>query len=68
MQGLSAAKFDRQYLQMMVPGHQKEIAIFQKEAQGGQQSLVKAFVQEMVPTAQEHLAAVQNLIATTAPK
>jgi len=28
MQGLSGAKFDRQYLQMMVPSHQKEIAIF----------------------------------------
>ena len=68
MQGLSGAEFDRRYVQMMVPGHQKEIALFQQEAQGGQNPLVKAFAQEMVPTAQEHLAAVQDLLATTASK
>lgn len=68
MQGLSGAEFDRQYLQMMVPGHQKEIALFQREAQGGQDVLVKAFAQEMVPTAQEHLAAVRDLLATTASR
>ncbi len=68
MQGLSGAEFDRQYLLMMVPGHQTEIALFQREAQGGQNVLVKAFAQEMGPTAQEHLAAVQDLLATTASK
>ena len=68
MQALSGAEFDRQYVQMMVPGHNVEIALFQKEAQDGQKPSVRNFARNLLPTAKEHLAAVQDLLATTASK
>ena len=68
MQALSGAEFDRQYVQMMVPGHNTEIALFQKEAQDGLNPSIRDFAQNLLPTAKEHLAAVQDLLATTASK
>lgn len=64
MNSLTGAAFDWQYLKMTVPGHQKEIALFQQEAQAGQDPTVRAFARNMVLTAQEHLAAVQDLLKT----
>ena len=68
MEALSGAEFDQEYIQMMVPGHIAEIALFEEEAQRGQNPSVKTFARHLLPTAKEHLAAVQNLIATTASK
>lgn len=51
---------------MMVPGHNAEIALFEEEAQRGQNPSARTFAPNLLPTAKEHLAAVQNLIATTA--
>ena len=69
-QGASGAAFDKQYLQMIAPDHQKDIQAFQKEAQGGQDQAVKTYAQNMLPVLQDHLAAVQKLMSmpATAPK
>ena len=68
MQALSGTEFDQEYIHMMVPGHNAEIALFQEEAQRGQNPSVRSFARNLLPTAKEHLAAVENLIATTASK
>jgi len=53
MQALSGAEFDREYIQMMVPGHNAEIALFQQEVQRGQNPSVRSFARNLLPTASE---------------
>jgi len=68
MQALSGTDFDREYIQMMVPGHNAEIALFQQQVERGQNPSVRSFARNLLPTAREHLAAVEDLIATTKSK
>lgn len=52
---LSGAAFDRAYMSHMVVDHNKDVAAFQKEANMGQDSAIKNFAQQTLPTLQEHL-------------
>jgi putative membrane protein len=58
---LSGAEFDRAYIQEMVADHQKDVADFRKEAQGGSDSAVKAFAAKTLPTLEEHYKMVQDI-------
>jgi putative membrane protein len=58
---LSGASFDREYAKQEVQDHQKTVALFQKEADSGQDPQLKAFAQKYLPTLQEHLKMAQSL-------
>ncbi|MFN6481502.1 MULTISPECIES: DUF4142 domain-containing protein [unclassified Nostoc] len=61
LSALSGAKFDREYINEMLRGHQKDVSAFQNEAQKGQDPDVKAFAAQALPTLQEHLQQVRAL-------
>jgi len=51
--------FDQAWLNMMVTEHQKDIAAYQRQAQGNGDPEVKAFAKKTLPVLQKHLKAVQ---------
>jgi putative membrane protein len=59
---LSGTNFDRQYLNLMLQAHEKDVAAFQAEAQQGQDPDVKAFAAQALPTLQEHLQQVRAIV------
>ncbi|HEX4331295.1 MAG TPA: DUF4142 domain-containing protein [Usitatibacter sp.] len=52
--------FDRDYMDMMVKDHKKDVADFQKQAKSGKDSDVKEFAASTLPTLQEHLKMAQD--------
>lgn len=61
LQGLSGARFDQAYLQAMVQSHEMTMKIFQQEAGGGQNLLIKGFAMHMMPALREHLTEAEEL-------
>ncbi len=59
MSKMDSTNFDQMYLTQMVADHQKAIAEFQREAQGGKDADVKAFAAKTLPTLQQHLQMVK---------
>jgi putative membrane protein len=51
--------FDQAWLTMMTTEHQKDIAAYQRQAQGNGDPEVKAFAKKTLPVLQKHLKAVQ---------
>ena len=62
MSGTGAA-FDRGFLEAQVKMHQDAIALFEKEANGGSDSDLKAFAQKQLPALRNHLKQAQDLQA-----
>ncbi len=58
---LKGAAFDRKFLQEMVAGHTKAIAQYQKEAADGQNTDVKNYATQALPTLQKHLQTARDL-------
>jgi putative membrane protein len=58
---LSGAQFDREYMRIMVQDHQKDIAEFQKAMNEVQDNDLKQFIQQTLPTMQEHLKMAQEI-------
>jgi putative membrane protein len=58
---LSGAEFDRAYTKMMVEDHQKDVSEFQKEAREGQNSAVKDFAAQTLPTIEQHLQIIRKI-------
>lgn len=54
-QKLKGKAFDHKYIQEMVAGHTKAIAIYKKEAQDASNSVVKSYAQNVLPVLQKHL-------------
>jgi putative membrane protein len=65
LSGLSGAEFDRQYMQHMVEDHAKNVAAFQNQAQQGEDSDLKAFAAQTLPTLQEHLQLARSVAEAT---
>jgi putative membrane protein len=61
LQGLSAAEFDRAYMQHMVSDHQKALQLFQKASSQAQDAEIKAFATKTLPILQQHLQLAQQL-------
>jgi putative membrane protein len=61
---LSGADFDREYMSMMVAGHDKAVAAFQEESTDGSDPELKAFATKTLPTLLEH----QSLAKATRDK
>jgi putative membrane protein len=58
---LSGGPFDRQYMKQQVEDHQKTVALFQTEANSGQDAQLKGFAQKYLPKLQQHLQMAQSL-------
>src|SRR4051812_1606047 len=54
------ANFDKEYLDMMVKDHQKDLAAFQAEAKNGGDADVKAFASKTSSVIQKHLDMVKS--------
>jgi putative membrane protein len=57
---LSGAQFDRQFAQMMVKDHRKDISEFQKEARNSKDQVAQ-YASQTVPTLEKHLRAAEQL-------
>jgi putative membrane protein len=57
---LRGATFDRQFAKEMVSDHQKDIAAFRAQAQGGAEPTA-SMAKEVLPTLEKHLAEAQRL-------
>jgi putative membrane protein len=55
LQQLSDAEFDEAYMDEMVKDHEKDVALFEQQAQSGEDPDLRAFAEETLPTLREHL-------------
>ncbi len=60
-QKLNGAAFDHHYIQEMVTGHTKAIAVFKKEAADAQNPAVKTYAENDLPVLQKHLDGAKDL-------
>jgi putative membrane protein len=58
---LKGAGFDHRYVEDMIAGHTKAIAIYKQEAADAQDPEVKAYAQETLPTLEKHLDGAKAL-------
>lgn len=58
---LKGAAFDHRYIQEMITGHTKAIAVYTKEAADAQSADLKAYASETLPTLQKHLDGAKDL-------
>lgn len=58
---LSGSAFDKAYVQTMIEGHQKTLALMQSEASGGKDTELKAFAAKTAPVVQMHLEHIQKI-------
>jgi putative membrane protein len=58
---LSGAAFDRAYVRDEIKDHKTMIALFQKEANSGQDPELKAFASQTLPSLQRHLQMAQKI-------
>jgi putative membrane protein len=63
LQGMSGSEFDKTYMEAMLKDHQKDIDEFQREADSGKDSDVKAFAAQTLPTLREHLQMAKDAAA-----
>lgn len=61
LQGLSGAQFDSAYVQGQLEAHQTAVTLFERQAQQGQDSDLKSFALQTLPTLKEHLQQVQSM-------
>ena len=62
MSAMSGADFDREYVKTMVKDHEKAVALYQKQADGGKDAEAKAFAVKTLPVVQGHLDMSRNLM------
>ncbi|MGC2214410.1 MAG: DUF4142 domain-containing protein [Silvibacterium sp.] len=60
-QKLKGAAFDRRYIQEMIAGHTKAIAIYKKEAVDAQNPALKSYAEQALPVLEKHLAGAKDL-------
>jgi putative membrane protein len=60
MEKLSDAKFDKEYIDMMVKDHEKDLSEFQAEAKNGSDADVKAFAAKTADVIKKHLALAKS--------
>jgi putative membrane protein len=58
---MSGDQFDRSYMQGQIEDHEKTVQLFQKEATSGQDTKLKAFAFETLPTLQQHLQMAKDV-------
>ncbi|MCU7497169.1 MAG: DUF4142 domain-containing protein [Ignavibacteria bacterium] len=58
---LSGSEFDKQYIDLMVKDHEKDIKNFEDMAENAQSPELKAFAQKTLPTLRQHLKMAQDI-------
>ena len=66
-QKLNGAAFDHHYIQEMVAGHTKAIAIYKKEAADAQNAAVKTYAENALPVLEKHLDGAKSLEKSKTP-
>ena len=66
--GLTGREFDEAYVVEIISDHEEAIALFEAEANGGQDADIKQYAQEALPTLQQHLSMIRKISDTTAAK
>lgn len=61
LEKLHGAQFDHKFIQAMIAGHTKAIAIYKKEAADAQNPAIKDYAQQALPVLQKHLDDAKNL-------
>jgi putative membrane protein len=61
LSSLSGPSFDQAYAAAMVQDHEADISDFEKEASQGQDSEIRKFASNTLPTLREHLALAQDM-------
>ncbi len=61
LRGLTGSAFDKAYMQAMVDGHQKMLALLQTEAQTGMDANLKDYAIKTAPVVQTHLEHAQKI-------
>jgi putative membrane protein len=61
-QKLKGKAFDHKYIEEMIAGHTKAIAVYKKEADDAQNAAIKAYAQAALPTLQKHLDGAKALL------
>ena len=54
MQQLLGAEFDEAYMDEMVEDHEKDVELFEQQAESGKDPDLRAFAEETLPTLREH--------------
>jgi putative membrane protein len=54
LEKLEGAAFDREYMAAMVKDHDKDVALFEKQAKNGRDPALTAFAEKALPTLREH--------------
>ena len=60
-QKLKGTAFDRHYVQAMIAGHTKAIAVYKKESTDAQNPALKSYAEQTLPTLQKHLDGAKAL-------
>jgi putative membrane protein len=60
-QKLKGAAFDHRYIQEMIIGHTKAIAVYKNEAADAQNPALKSYAEQTLPALQKHLDAAKAL-------
>jgi len=63
LQSESADNFDKEYVDMMVEDHEKDVAFFQRQADTGTDPDAKAFAAKTLPVLKKHLDAIKAIQA-----
>ena len=61
LSGLSGDAFDREYINMMVKDHEKDVKEFEKASTKAKDPDVRAFAAKTLPTLREHLQQVRDI-------
>jgi putative membrane protein len=64
---LSGADFDQAYAQDMVKDHQQDLRDFQREANHGNNDVIRGFALETVPKIQQHLEQAKEMLKAVSP-
>jgi putative membrane protein len=66
-QKLKDAAFDHRYIQEMITGHTKAIAIYKKEAADAQNPALKSYAEQALPVLEKHLDGAKALEKSKTP-
>jgi putative membrane protein len=65
---LEGAAFDREYMSAMVKDHDKDVALFEKQAKSGRDAALQAFAEKTLPTLLEHQKMAKQVNAKVSAK
>jgi putative membrane protein len=66
-QKLKGTAFDHRFIQEMIAGHTKAIAVYKKEAADAQNPALKSYAEEALPVLQKHLDGAKALQKSKTP-